>query len=98
AEMHGYAPEELVSKHVSVFHSPEQVPSVEAANKVVREYGQFSGEIWHVRRDGGTFPGLMHNSLLRDEEGKPMGIIRTVRDITGLKESEEALRRSHEKL
>jgi len=98
AEMHGYSPEELAGKHISVFHTSEQFPSVEAANRVLHEYGQFSGEIWHVRRDGGAFPGLMHNSLLRDEDGRPMGMIRTVRDITGLKESEEALRRSHEKL
>jgi len=98
AEMHGYTPDELTAKHLSVFHNPEQMPSVEAANRVVREYGQFSGEIWHSRRDGSIFPGLTHNSLLRDGDGKPVGIIATLRDITGLKESEEALRRSHEKL
>jgi len=82
AAMHGYAPDELVGKHLSIFHTPEQAESVEAANRQIRETGKFSGEIWHVRRDGVTFPTIMRNSLFMDEEGKPIGMIATLRDIT----------------
>ena len=92
ATMHGYAAEELVGRHLSVFHTPEQIPSVDAASRQIKEIGEFSGEIWHVRRDGTVFPTLMHNSLLRDEAGKPVGIIGTVRDITERKQAEKALR------
>jgi len=28
ANMHGYSPEELVGKNLSIFHSPQQMPSV----------------------------------------------------------------------
>ena len=92
ASMHGYASEELAGKHLSIFHTPEQMPAVKAANRQVRETGEFNGEIWHARRDGTVFPTLMHNSLLRNEAGNPIGIIGTLRDITEHKQAEDELR------
>ncbi len=98
AAMHGYSPAELIGKHLSVFHTPEQMPAVEAANRVNLEKGEFSGGIWHVRRDGTVFPSLMHNSVLRDDAGNPIGMIGTLRDITDIKETEDALKKSKEEL
>jgi PAS domain S-box-containing protein len=92
AGMHGYAPEELKGKHLSVFHTREQMPEVEAANRLIRETGGFKGEIMHAHRDGTTFSALMHNSLLRDRDGAPIGIIGTMRDISELKMAQERLR------
>jgi PAS domain S-box-containing protein len=94
ATLHGYTLEELVGKHLSIFHTPEQKPSVEAANRQLQETGEFSGEIWHVRRDGTVFPTLMHNSVLQDEAGNAIGMIGTLRDITELKGAEEELKRT----
>lgn len=93
AAQHGCKPEELIGEHLSIFHSPEQLPAVEAAKQQVLETGEFSGELWHVRRDGTPFLGLMHNSLLQDETGNAIGMIGTLRDITERKETEETLRR-----
>jgi PAS domain S-box-containing protein len=98
AYMHGYNQKELIGEHLSIFHDADQMPAVEAANKEILATGQFGGEIWHRRRDGAVFPSLMHNSLLRDEDGYPIGIIKTMRDITDSKEAEEELRRSHRQL
>ena len=92
ADMHGYALEELKGKNLSVFHTEEQMPEVEAANRLIQETGQFRGEMWHARRDGTTFPTLMNNSLLRDQQGNPIGMIGTMRDITELKRSQEQLK------
>ncbi len=97
ASMHGYTSEELVGRHLSIFHNAEQLPAVEAANRHIQEIDEFSGEIWHVRRNGTVFPGLMHNSLLRDEAGNPAGMVGTLRDITERKHAEEVLRRSEKK-
>jgi two-component system cell cycle sensor histidine kinase/response regulator CckA len=97
AEMHGYSAEELVGKNLSVFHTPEQMPSVEAASLEIKQKGSFKGEVWHVRRDGTVFPTLMHNSLIRDDTGKPTGMMGTLRDITDIKRTEEALKESEEK-
>ncbi len=92
ANMHGYDPDELIGKNLSIFHTPEQMPSVDAANRKLREEGEFSGEVWHLRRDGTEFPTLMKNSLLRDSEGNPIGMIGSVRDITEQKSIEDSLR------
>jgi len=89
ATLHGYTSEELVGKHLSIFHTAEQMPSVEAANQQIQKMGEFSGEIWHVRRDGTVFPTLMHNSLLQDEADNPIGMIGTLRDISERKQLEE---------
>jgi len=98
AIMHDYTPEELVGRHLSIFHMPEQMPAVEAAKRQVQETGEFSGELWHVRRDGTVFPTFMHNSLLRDEAGNAIGMIATLRDITERKRAEEALRRREKEI
>jgi PAS domain S-box-containing protein len=98
ASMHGYTRDELVGRHVSVFHIAEQMPAVDAANQRMLATGQFSGEVWHTRKDGSVFPALMHNSVLKDREGKIVGLIGTLRDIADIKATEAALRASHEAL
>ena len=92
AKMHGYRPEELIGKNLSIFHTPEQMPAVKAANRKIRETGKFFGEIRHLRKDGTFFPSLMRNSLLRDKNGRPIGMIGTMRDISAIKKIENDLR------
>ena len=96
AKMHEYSAEELMGKNLSIFHTPQQMPSVEAANRQIKETGSFQGEIWHVRRNGTIFPTLMQNTLIRDDAGKPIGIIGTIRDISDMKQANEALREGEE--
>jgi len=91
AQLHGYTSKELVDKNLSIFHLPEQMPSVESANQTIMETGEFAGEIWHARRDGTVFPGMMQNAVLRDEEGNSIGIVGTLRDITEQKRTEAEL-------
>jgi PAS domain S-box-containing protein len=98
AKAHGYHSDELIGKHLSIFHTPEQIPAVQKANEELQSKGEFVGEIWHVRRDGAVFPTLMQNSLLKDADGKPVGMIGTLRDITEIKEAHEALRKKEKEL
>ena len=98
AQMHGYSAEELMGKNLSTFHALHQMPSVEEANRAVKETGEFKGEIWHTRRDGTVFPTMMHNSIIRDNAGKPIGMMGALRDISDIKKAEEALHESQQQL
>jgi PAS domain S-box-containing protein len=98
ALMHGYKPGELAGQSLRIFHNDEQIPEVEAAIRFGLEHGEFHGELWHQRRDGTVFPVMMHNSVLRDNQGNPIALIGTLRDITDRKQTERQLQESHELL
>ena len=97
AQMHGYSPGELIGEHLSVFHTPEQMPSVDAANREAIAKGAFIGLVGHARRDGTTFLGAMRNWAITDDRGNPVGIIGTLRDVTDREEVQRALRRSEQR-
>ncbi|MBU0716697.1 MAG: PAS domain S-box protein, partial [Planctomycetes bacterium] len=97
ARMHGYGPEEILNHPLSIFHTPEQLPAVENANRQIREEGAFTGEVWHVHRDGHVFPMLMRNTLVRDEAKRPIAMLATARNIAEQKQTEDALRNSEER-
>lgn len=94
AAMHGYAVAEIVGQQIAMLHTAEQMPVVEATLRQTLQTGEFSGEVMHARRDGSTFPGLMHVSLLRDEAGAPIAIIGTLRDFTAQRVMEDELRQA----
>jgi PAS domain S-box-containing protein len=98
ASLHGFTREELQGCHVSVFHNEEQMEAVNAVHQQILTVGQYSGELWQARKDGSVFPALVHNSVLRDQDGNKVGFIGTLRDISDLKATEAALRASHEAL
>jgi len=91
AKVHGYKPGEVIGKHLSIFHTAEQMPAVKEDLKQIKEKGSTTGKIWHVRRDGTVFPALMQNSLLRNKHGKPIGIIGTIHDLTEQKRAKMAI-------
>ncbi|HOW69160.1 MAG TPA: PAS domain S-box protein [Phycisphaerae bacterium] len=86
---HGYTPQEVVGKQIAIFHTPEQMPVVLAANKEADRTGSFKGEVWHVRRDGTPFPAYMDVRFLRDDSGGSIGVIGTLRDLTEQRRAEE---------
>jgi PAS domain S-box-containing protein len=97
AEMHGSPADELQGKHISVFHTAEQVrtelnPFITSA----REKGSQQREIGHSRKDGSIFPAWTSCSIIEDERGKPIGFVHVASDVTNRKRAEEALRRAKE--
>ncbi len=95
AAMHGWTKEELIGKNFSIFHTPEQMKNdVLPVFRQLRE-GKFAvNDVGHVRKGGETFPTRMSSSYLRDESGKPVGVLGIARDMTEQCELEKRLRHS----
>jgi PAS domain S-box-containing protein len=89
AVMHGYSVEELVGKHLSVFHTQEQYQSqVVPFLQHLTAAGSHHGEVGHVRKDGEVFLSYMTTSVLTGPDGKPFGHVALMRDITAQIEAE----------
>lgn len=82
AEMHGYSPEEVQGKHISIFHTPDQMAILEEIHKKILRGESFEGELWHAHRDGTKFLALMHKCAYKDSQGKIVGIIGTAAKIS----------------
>jgi len=92
ANMHGYTVEETLGKHLSVFHTQEQLENeVAPFNEKAMATGGCTSEIGHVRKDGTTFPTLMTVSVQKNDKDQPVGLIGTIRDITENKRVEREL-------
>lgn len=94
AGMHGYRPEELLGKNLSMFHTEEQMKRVIELNQPLTRGGGYAGEeVWHKRRDGSVFPTLMDGIVITDESGSPLFLSGMAVDISEQKATEAALRR-----
>jgi PAS domain S-box-containing protein len=89
AEMHGYVPEDLIGKHLSIMHNEKQMAAVNETLKKMYKKGEFgASEVWHARRDGREFPTLMSGILVKDAKGTPVFMAYTAIDISEQKIAE----------
>jgi len=96
--MHGWSREEVIGQPTRIFHTTEQMrQEVEPALEEVWRTGQWSGEMGHMDRQGRVFPTQMTATLLKDEEGKPLGVIAFAVDVSERKRAASALEQSEEK-
>ncbi|MDP3928387.1 MAG: PAS domain S-box protein [Bacteroidota bacterium] len=92
AAMHGYTPDELIGKHLSIFHTEEQMKTVVPLLERIKTDGGFDlAEVEHVRRDGRSFPTLMTAKLICNEQKIPQFLSATLIDITDRKRYEEEI-------
>lgn len=92
AAAHGYVPEELIGRNLSIFHSEQQLPQVIEANEILKTTGSLSiTEIAHMHRNGTEFPMLMGGITLKNAQGEPEQFVVSAIDISERKRSEHAL-------
>ncbi len=96
----GYAAEEIVGRHFSVFYRPEDVvdglPQQELDAALAR--GSYEVEEWRLRRDGSQFWANIMISVLRDEAGVLRGFVKLTRDVTERRRLEQELRKRLDEL
>jgi len=95
----GYAPEEIIGRHFSIFHTREAVDRGLPAHelKVAAEEGSFEDEGWRVCSDGSIFwASVVITALRGGDDGRLLGYANITRDFTDRKLAVEALRQSEE--
>jgi PAS domain S-box-containing protein len=95
----GYAADEIIGRHFSVFYTREAVDSGWPGHElqVATVEGHFEDEGWRVRKDGSRFWASVVITALRDDEGKLLGFSKITRDLTDRRLREDALRQSEER-
>jgi PAS domain S-box-containing protein len=90
----GYEAEEIIGRHFSCFHSPDDRDRgfPDLALQRAASIGQHEDEGWRVRKDGSMFWANVVITTLTDETGNLSGFARVCRDLTDRKEAEERLR------
>jgi two-component system cell cycle sensor histidine kinase/response regulator CckA len=92
-----YTPEELIGKNVSIFYKDikDRIPFVNAlkAHEFVKDY-----ELTFATKNGEDVHVSLNASLVFGEDGNPIRIEGTIRDVTDRKRAEKELRESEEKL
>ena len=98
-EMLGYTAEEMLGQPIWKFVMEKEQAQQSIMAKitgVVPPGRQF--ERTYRRKDGTTFPVLIEDRLLRDAEGRIIGIRSTIQDITDRKRTEEEVKTLEEQL
>jgi PAS domain S-box-containing protein len=99
-EIKGYAPEEIVGKHISVFYSPEDRDARKAQKllEIASRDGRVEDEGWRVRKDGSRFWADVVITALREPAGRLVGFAKVTRDLTARRTVEERLRETEARL
>jgi PAS domain S-box-containing protein len=89
----GYAAEDIIGRHFSVFYTPEDkaagIPKM--ALEVAAREGRFEKEGYRVRKDGTRFFANVVIDPIRDDDGKLIGFAKITRDITERRAAQETL-------
>lgn len=98
-EFTGYSDDEIRTMNAMEFHPEENIKYVaEAFGEVVQTGNPMYIETKVLNKSGRAIPCSLSGSLLKDADGKPVGLLGVGRDITERKRIEEELRKHRENL
>ncbi len=99
-QLRGFTVEEVMGQTMKEALTPESLRQVRPAFESFLTTGRKLQNQWELdqpRKDGSIVHTEVNTVVLRDEEGKPVGILGVSRDITERKHAEESVRASEEK-
>ncbi|MFH1124031.1 MAG: ATP-binding protein [Pseudomonadota bacterium] len=93
-QIYGYEPDEIIGKENIEIFFPEDYFGTEKFKHIIKEIidkERFSYEGEKLRKDGSRFPAQILFTLTKDKEGKMVGLIEIVQDLTERKRMEEKI-------
>ncbi|MFZ4464860.1 MAG: PAS domain S-box protein, partial [Bacteroidales bacterium] len=94
AKMHGWEVNDLIGKPISILHNEEQLIRFKSlVDNIDTERGFNAEEVWHLKKDGTTFPTIMNTNIIYDQNNRPEYMAATVIDISERKQIELENRR-----
>jgi len=96
----GYAADEVVGRHFSMFYTPEDRAAgrPDYALATAAAAGKFESEGRRVRKDGSVFWANVVLDALRGDNGEIVGFAKVTRDITERREAQAALEHAQQQL
>lgn len=90
----GYAPDEIIGQHFSVFYTPEERREGRPATllQLATKNGRVEDEGWRVRRDGSRFWADVVLTALFGDGPAPYAFAKVTRDLTARRAAEEQQR------
>ncbi|PCR96052.1 hybrid sensor histidine kinase/response regulator [Pseudomonas fluorescens] len=96
----GYAPNEVIGKHFSMFYTPEdrEIGEPQRALETAVRVGRFENKSWRLRKDGTRFLAHVVVDAIRGETGTLLGFAKITRDVTEAHQAQLALEQTREAL
>ncbi|MFL1527181.1 phosphodiesterase DibA [Pseudomonas sp. O230] len=92
-EITGYQTDEVLGQQPSLFKSGHHPASFyQAMFATLTRCGEWSGEIWNRRKNGGIYPQWQTIRLVHDDQGQLSHYVAVFSDISAIKDSEHELK------
>ena len=91
----GYNSKEIIGKSVSKLYA-DQADFMTVKN-AISQHQKFTGEIVNISKRGRRFTTFLSASIIRNDDGEPIGSMGVSRDVTEIKKAEQELRESEER-
>jgi PAS domain S-box-containing protein len=98
AKMYGTGSYEITGKFFKNSFPEPYWPALDQAMQQILVDGSWTGELLSHKKDGSTFPAQISASLIKDQGGRPMGILGICQDISEKKKLEQEILRSNREL
>ena len=87
----GYSASEVIGKNIAMLYREEDIPTLKEYIPTLIEKGIYNADLSLVKKSKELIPIAFSLTLLRDQSGKPIGIVGINKDITKRKKAEDEL-------
>ncbi len=85
----GFEPSELVGQSVKIFLASDSRESADSMLDQIRKFGRWTGNVTCQKRDGTKITCLLSASIIHDFQGKPVGMLGILRDLSEIQQIEQ---------